>query len=202
MSTTLQNISVPTPPTISPNARKLIVAILVSLLTGAGLLENMQAVIVVLTTGAAGAVGSFMVDWVRVWLYPWATMVHAGFTGKVARFVSTALYTKRGVRFTVLVLSLLIGAAATAAGSMLAGQQFNIIVGAAWTYLGTQLAHMLSLPTAEEQHTIDQALDLAENALKGDVPTIAAVINTMDTADQKALTDHVPALTLTDPPKE
>ncbi len=124
----------PTPPTISPTARKLLVAVVVSILTGVGLNENATAVLVALTTGAAGAVASFMVDWVRIWLYAFATStVHSGFTARLARFVNTALYTKRGIRFTVMIVSVLIGAAATGAMSALTNQNFNVFIGAAWT---------------------------------------------------------------------
>lgn len=182
----------PTPPTISPTARKLLVAVVVSILTGVGLNENATAVLVALTTGAAGAVASFIVDWVRIWLYAFATStVHSDFTARLARFVNTALYTKRGIRFTVMIVSVLIGAAATGAMSALTNQNFNVIIGAAWTYIGTQVAHMLTLPNAEEQAVQKEAQAVANGVISGDVGVIAGVINELDPDDQNELVEYI-----------
>lgn len=135
----------PVPPTPPQALMTWVWTVLATLVAGVGLKEALQPTLAAIVGGAAGAIASYGVEWVRVWLYEFVNRAALAQTW-YGKWFAYWLYNPRGIRGTVLAVTLVLGALASGLLEWSTGKPVSAAVAAAWAFIGSQIAHLRSLP--------------------------------------------------------
>ena len=137
----------PVPPVPARVLTQWLLTILAGFGAGIGLKEAFTPTLTALVGGSAGVVASFIVEWVRVLLYDSVDRAAnaKNWHAQYGKWLSYFLYNPRGIRVTMLVVTLTIGALAAGSIDWIAGAPLNIGLASAWAFIGSQVAHLRSL---------------------------------------------------------